>query len=353
MPNSSKLFKVLVPLTSVLAGLVVGAIVMAIFGYDPFLNYASLFTGALGDANAIGETLRELTPLILTALGFSIASTAGFFNIGGAGQALMGWMASVSFALNFSSLPHWLLLLGSIMAGAIAGGIWAGIAGVLKAYLGTSEVITTIMLNYIALYLSSFLVKNFLAQDQSDFSKTIPEGARLRTPFLEHLTQNSTFNYGIIISLIMVIVVYFLIQRTKVGYEYRAVGLNDKAANYAGMNVKKVIISAMVVSGALAGLGGAVEGLGNYENIYVMTSLPDIGFNGMAVSLLASGNPIGIVFSGLLFSILKIGGLSISVVSTTPPEIVDIVIATIIFFVGINYVIKIGLEKLSKKKGEG
>lgn len=329
-----------VPLISIGLGLLVGAVIMLLSGFNPIVNYLNLFSGALGSPNAIGEVLRSATPLMLTALGFSVANSAGFFNVGLSGQALAGWLASVWFALAFPHLPGFILLPGSIIAGALAGAFWSGIAGFLRAYFGASEVITTIMLNYVSLYGINGIVKGILTKSDADSTPLIPVQARLRTPFLEKLTANSTFHWGIIISLVMVVVIWWLMKKTTLGFEIRSVGMNEDAAQYAGMSTKKTIIFAMIISGALAGLGGAMEGLGNFQNIFVNTALPDIGFDGMSVSLLATGNPIGIIFAALLFGILKIGGLNISISSTTPSEIVNIVIASVIFFVGASYIIR-------------
>ena len=187
-----------IPLIAIFLGLLVGAIVMLLSGFNPITNYANLFMGAVGSPNAIGEVLRAATPLMLTGAGFAIANSAGFFNIGLAGQALVGWLASVSFALAFPDWPRIFLLPASIIAGAVAGALWSGIAGYLRAYFGASEVITTIMLNYTALYATNAIIKGMLAKHDNDYSPTVPVAARLRTPFLEHLTQNSTFHWGII-----------------------------------------------------------------------------------------------------------------------------------------------------------
>jgi simple sugar transport system permease protein len=338
-----------IPIIAIILGLLVGAIVMLLSGFNPIENYINLFTGAVGTPNAIGEVLRAATPLILTGAGFAIANSAGFFNIGLAGQALVGWLASVAFANAFPSWPGYLLLPGAIIAGAVAGALWSGIAGFLRAYFGASEVITTIMLNYIALYGTNAIIKGVLAHGNNDYSPTIPVQARLRTPFLENLTQNSTFHWGIIIAIVAAIFLWWLMKKTTLGFEIRAVGMNPDASRYAGMSTKKTIIAAMLISGALAGLGGAMEGLGDFQNIVVNTALPDIGFDGMSVSLLAGGAPIGIIFSALLFGILKIGGLNISITSTTPSEIVNIVIAAVIFFVGAQYMIRYFFDKFGKK----
>ncbi|PWG00407.1 ABC transporter permease [Levilactobacillus bambusae] len=338
--KTARLWNIWIPTFAILAGLLIGAFIMVIFGYNPVDNYLSMFQGAFGDINSWGATLSDMTPLIFTALGFSIADSAGFFNIGSPGQALVGWLAAVWFALANSSLPGWLLIPGALLMGGVAGALLSGLAGVLRAYFGTNEVISTIMLNYVALYVVNYLVQTQLAIHHNDYSKTIPAAARLRTPFLEQLTRNSTFSYGFFMALAAAIIIFIVMRFSRIGFEIRAVGLNPTGAAYLGINSKAVIIRSMALSGFLSGLGGAINGLGNYENITVSSALPTIGFNGMAVSLLAGGNPLGILPAALLFSGLSIGGLNMSVVSNTPPEIVNVIIPTIIFFVGCNYAIR-------------
>ncbi|WDF83184.1 ABC transporter permease [Lacticaseibacillus pabuli] len=339
-----------ISLIAIFLGLLVGAIVMLLSGFNPIEDYGNLILGAVGSPNAIGETLRSATPLILTGAGFAIANSAGFFNIGLAGQALVGWLCSVWFAITFPNLPGPIMIPGALLAGALAGAFWSGIAGVLRAFFGASEVIVTIMLNYTALYGTNAIIKGMIAKGNNDYSPTIPVAARLRTPFLERITDNSTFHWGLLIAIAAAIFLWWLMKKTTLGFEIRAVGMNPDASRYAGMSTKKTIIAAMLISGALAGLGGAMEGLGNFQNIMVNNALPDIGFDGMSVSLLAGGSPIGIIFSALLFGILKIGGLNISITSTTPPEIVNIVTASVIFFVGAQYLIRYFFDRRTAAK---
>lgn len=172
-----------ISILSVISGFIVGGLIMLMFGYSPVQNYINLFQGSFGDIYSIGETLRNATPLILTALGFAVASKAGLFNIGGSGQLLVGWIGAIAFALKFEFLPGWLLVIGAILTGAILGAIYSGIAGFLKAYFGTSEVITTIMMNYIAFYFVNYAVKKWLAANNSDASPNISAKASLRSPF--------------------------------------------------------------------------------------------------------------------------------------------------------------------------
>lgn len=328
---------IVTPLLAIILGLIVGAIVMLVFGYDPIQNYLNLFSGAFGDAYSIGETLRNAIPLMLTGLGFSITNKIGFFNIGGSGQYLFGWLTSIMFVLKYSNLPSVFLISGAIIIGSISGGFWSWIAGYLRAYFGTNEVITTIMQNYIALYIVNFAIKKWLVKKGNDSSANIPKTASLRSEFFDKLTMHSTFHWGFFIAILVVIVLWLVLKKTTLGFEIRSFGKNQIVAKYSGMNTIKITILSMFLAGTLAGLAGALDGLGNFQNISVSNALPEIGFNGIAVALLANDNPIGMIFSSIFFSALQVGGMSISVYSTTPIEIVNIVIGSILFFVSIKY----------------
>lgn len=350
---SEKTKKILVPITSVIAGFLVGAIIMMIWSYNPIQAYSSMFESALGNMNGIGETIREATPLIFTAIGFSIASTAGFFNIGLPGQAQAGWLTSIWIVLANPHMPKIILLPLAIIAGAFAGAIIAGIAGYLRAYFGTNEVITTIMLNYIVLYSCQYLMQQIMPQSfriDTDTTKTISENGSLHINWLSELFGSSRINGGIFLALIALVGFWFLMKKTTLGFEIKAVGLNPFASRYAGMSTKKNIITSMLLSGAFAGLGGVVQGLGTYQNYFTQTTSVDIGWDGLSVSLLGSGTAWGILIAALLFSILKIGGLGMQTAAGIPYEIVSIVIAAIIFFVAINYVV--GLLFKVKKSSE-
>lgn len=350
---SQPIKKILVPLISILLGFLVGAIVMLIFSYSPIQAYTSMFQGALGSMSGIGETLRQATPLIFTALGFSVAYSAGFFNIGMSGQALAGWVASVWVALAYPNLPTYLLLPLAIIVGALAGGLIGAIPGVLRAFFGTSEVIVTIMLNYVVLYTSTYLLQNVMPKSfrsSTDSTQTISAHASLRMGWLQNIFGGSRINAGLFLAVIAIIIFWIMMKKTTLGFEIRSVGMNPFASEYAGMSSKKTIILSMVISGVLSGLGGVVEGLGTYQNFFTQTSSLSIGFDGMSVALLGGGSALGILLASLLFSILKIGGLGMQTGAGVPFEIVNIVIAAIIFFVAIDYVIGL-LFKQKKTTG--
>ncbi|GFZ26495.1 ABC transporter permease [Lactobacillus corticis] len=343
MRVSPKAKNILVPIIAVIAGFLVGAVIMLLWSYDPIEAYSSMFQSALGSMNGVGETIREATPLIFTAIGFQIASAAGFFNIGLPGQAQAGWLASVWFALANQNMPSYLLVPLEIIIGVVAGAVVAGIAGVLRAYFGTNEVIVTIMLNYVVLYSCQYLMQQTMSSKlriSTDSTKTVVNGS-LQVGWLTKMFGYSRINTGIFMAIIALVIFWFLMKKTTTGFEIKSVGLNPFASRYAGMSAKKNIIVSMLLSGAFAGMGGVIQGLGTYQNYFTQTASVDIGFDGMSVALLGAGSALGIFLAALLFSILKIGGLGMQTLAGIPYEIVSIVIAAIIFFVGIKYVIEL------------
>lgn len=352
--KNTKWMNVAVPIISVILGFVLGAIIMLIFGYNPISAYGAMFESAFMNARNIGEIFVMAAPLIFTALGFSIANRAGCFNIGLPGQALCGWVASIYMAFSLpSSTPKFVMITACVIAGALAGAIVGLIPGVLRAYFGTSEVIVTIMMNYIILFTSTYMVNDVMPKSwmsTKGVTNMIPENAQLQTDFLSQISSYSRLNVGIFFALVALILLWFITKKTTLGFEIRSVGLNPHASEYAGMNSKRILILAMTISGALAGIGGMIYGLGTFGNFFVQNASLSIGFDGMAVSLLGGGTPLGILLSALLFSVLKIGGQGMPLYTDVPTELVDIVIASIIFFIGISYLTRFVLNKLTHHK---
>lgn len=345
---SNRLINILVPAVSVVLGLLVGAIIMLLSGYDPIEGYAALWNGIFGDIYAIGETIRQITPYILAGLAVAFAFRTGLFNIGVEGQLIVGWFAAAWVGVTFTDLPAFIHLPLALIAAAVAGAFWGLIPGLLKAKLQVHEVIVTIMMNYIALYVTNSLIRSI--SDGGDNTGRIAESASLASPFLQNLTDFSRLHYGIIIALVMVFVMWFILEKTKTGFELKAVGFNQHASEYAGMNVSRNIIMSMVIAGTFAGLAGAMEALGTFQYANVKGGFTGIGFDGIAVALLGANTPLGVVFGATLFGALKYGSLNMPNAAGVPVEIVSIVIATIIFFVASGYVIRLFLEKISKKK---
>lgn len=341
-----------ISIAAIVGGFLLGAIIMLVSQNDPIAGYTGLIKGAFGSPWTIGEIFRATAPLVFTALGFAVASRAGFFNVGLPGQALVGWIFPVWFALENPDMPRPLLILTTVLIAIVVGGIAGAIPGVLRAFLGTSEVIVTIMMNYTLFFICNHLVRHVFASDimkDGDSSIKVSANATYQTEWMRALTQNSRMNIGIIFAVIAVLLVWFILTKTTLGFEIRAVGLNATAADYAGMSAKRTIILSMIISGALAGLAGAIVGLGTFQNAYVQTKSLDIGFNGMAVSLLASNNPIGIFFAALLFGILEVGKTGMQGV---PSELIDLVTASIIFFIGIKFVFETFIKPRKLAKGE-
>ncbi|OJG69874.1 ABC transporter permease [Enterococcus phoeniculicola] len=335
-------------------GFALGAVIMLIFGYEPITGYQAMFQTAFRDQKSIGEIFVMTAPLIFTALGFSVANSAGFFNIGLSGQALCGWVASIWVALSMPDTSKWIVLPVSVITGTLAGAVAAAIPGILRAYFGTSEVIVTIMLNYVFLYASTHIANNVMDSDimnNKGVTKMIGANGSLRVDWLTQMTGGSRLSTGIFLALLFLVLVWVLMKKTTLGYEIRSVGLNPFASEYAGMSSKRTIITSMIISGGLAGMGGVVQGLGTFQYFFVQGSSLSIGFDGMAVSLLGAGSSVGIFLAAILFSILKLGGQGMQFVGI-PPELVDVVIASIIFFVGISYLIRFILAKTSGSKKE-
>lgn len=358
----NKINSALVPLLSVLMGVILGAVIMMIFGYNPITGYQAMLETAFLSPKSVGEIFVTAGPLIFTALGFSVASAAGFFNIGLSGQALAGWVASIWVGLSMGDgTPRIIAVTTAVIAGMLAGAVAAAIPGFLRAYFGTSEVIVTIMMNYILLYTSTHIVNNVLPASfisTKGTTKMVGSNVSLRTEWLSSISDGSRLNIGIILAFVFLVLVWFLMKKTTLGFEITSVGLNPYGSEYAGMSSKRIIVLSMVISGALAGLGGVVYGLGTFGNFFVQSGSLSIGFDGMAVALLGGGSSIGILLSALLFSVLKLGGQGMPLRAGIPTELVDVVIASIIFFVGISYLIKliltkIELKNLHKKELEG
>lgn len=344
---TKRLSNLLIPLIAVLLGILSGTIIMIVSGYDPIAGFSSLWNGAFGDLYYTGEVIRQVTPYILSGLAVAFAFRVGLFNIGVEGQLIVGWLAAVWVGISFE-LPKVIHLPLAILTAAVAGALWAFIPGLLKAKFRVHEVIVTIMMNYIALHATNYIIRTVLS-DKSDKTKMIYESASLRSPFLESITDYSRLHWGILISLACAVIMWFLLEKTTIGYELRSVGFNHHASQYAGMNVNRNIILSMLISGAFAGLAGAMEGLGTFGYAAVKGGFTGVGFDGIAVALLGGNTAIGVIFAAILFGALKVGALNMPLESGIPNELVDIIIALIVFFVASSYMIRWFIERINKK----
>lgn len=343
---SKYFYKLTSPLFAVILGLLAGAIIMLVSGYNPVEGYGAMLAGILGDSYYAGETLRTIIPYILAGLAVAFAFRTGLFNIGVEGQLIVGWLAAVWVGVAFD-LPKIIHLPLAVLAGAVAGSLWAFIPGYLKAKFRVHEVIVSIMLNYTALYVTNYLIQNVISDNQ-DKTERIAETASLRSPFFESLTDFSRLHWGIFIAIICVFIMWFILEKTKTGFELKAVGFNQQASEYSGMSVNKNIILSMVISGAFAGLAGAMEGLGTFGYAAIKGGFTGIGFDGIAVALLGGNSAIGVVLAAFLFGGLKAGAINMPLETGIPSEIVDIVIALIIFFVASSYFIRWIVQRFKK-----
>ncbi|WP_409294321.1 ABC transporter permease [Peribacillus sp. SCS-26] len=344
---SKRLTNIVVPVIAVVLGLIAGTIIMLATGYDPAAGFGALFYGMFGEVFYTGETIRQVTPYILSGLAVAFAFRTGLFNIGVEGQVLIGWLAAVWVGLAVD-LPKIIHLPLAIIAAALAGAFWGFIPGYLKARFKVHEVIVTIMMNYIALHVANNIVRTVLSKG-ADRTPDVPSSALLKSPWLEGMTDFSRLHWGILIALFGAFLMWFILEKTTTGYELRSVGFNHHASEYAGMNVNRNIIMSMVISGAFAGVAGAMEGLGTFGYASIKGGFTGIGFDGIAVALLGGNTAVGIILSAILFGGLKVGALNMPLETGIPTELVDIIIALIIFFTASSYIIRWALTRKSKK----
>jgi ABC-type uncharacterized transport system permease subunit len=314
----------------VLIALAVGAIFILISNDNPIDAYRALFSGAFGDRRSIGETLVAAVPYTLGGLSFAVAYRAGLFNIGIEGQLMMGGLACGLFAASNLGLPAFIFLPAALVIAAVAGGLWGAIAGYLKARTGAHEVISTIMLNYIAFRINTYIITGAIGwlpvDPQLKGTNKIQPAARL-----PRLLDGTRLHAGVFVALIAAIVLWYLLFRTTFGYRLRTVGLSQGAAAYAGINWGRTIVLAMFISGACAGLAGAGEALGLQGRHY--SNPPGYGFTAIAVGLVGRNHPIGVIFAALLFGALRSGATEMQNQVGTSKELVLILEGLIILAV--------------------
>jgi len=327
---------------AILAAFLVGAIVLLATGHSPIDAYSAVLTGAFGDIYGIGQTFTQATPIIFTALAFLFAFKCGLFNIGAEGQLLIGGFTAALVGISFSDLPVFIHLPLALLAGAAGGALWGFIPAVLKARLGAHEVITTMMLSYVALYVTSYMVNYPFKAPPGWVAQTVFVASSAELPRILPPTQLSA---SIFIAVVMAALVAFVLDKTILGYEVRAIGLNPSAAESGGINIKKGMIIALVISGAIAGLGGAGEILGVHRR-FIDNFSPGYGWDGLAVALIGGLNPIGAVLAAILFGALRSGGMTMNMVTGVPLDIISVLQALVVLFVAaprfIRYLLRRG-----------
>lgn len=344
---------VLFSLISIVLGLIVGAIALIIAGFNPIDAYSAMIEGIIGKPKYIAWTIIRSTPLILTGLSVAFAFKTGLFNIGAEGQFIIGALVAtmVGAGVELPAIIHIPLVL---LVAALSGAVWGGFAGWLKSKFGINEVIATIMLNWIAFYLSNFMIKTtFLAKPNSEASISIHESASIGINWLTDLVGPATkVNWGIAISIVLVLIIAFILFKTTLGFELRGVGYNKFGAEYGGINVNASILKSMAIAGLLAGIAGAIQVMGVSNNITILSAQEGYGFDGIAVALIANSNPIGVILSGLLFGAFKYGGTKMQAIGA-PSEVVNIVVGSIVYFIALSSVLRMLYIKMRDKKNKG
>jgi simple sugar transport system permease protein len=329
--------ELLFPLIAVAAAFVVGGVVIASIGDDPFQTYRLLIASALSWPDGIGYTLFYATPLIFTGLAVAVAFRCGLLNIGAEGQLTIAAFATAWIGLVFANASAWILLPLACLVAAMAGGIWGTIPGLLKARFGSHEVINTIMMNFIAIAIASALTQTYFKEQGDPILQTGPIGTSAHIPRLGRIIPGIPvripLNAAFILAIVMCVVVYVFLWRTKWGYELRATGANAFAAEYGGISVKNQVIIGMTVSGALAGMVAINEVLG-YRYRYYQGFSPQYGFTGIAVALLGRNHPLGVLLAALFFGALTRGSLFVDIFTEkVSKDLVLVLQALVILFV--------------------
>jgi ABC-type uncharacterized transport system permease subunit len=328
---------VLSPVFAISFALLVGAGLIALAGVNPIAAYSVLFREALANYYGFGTTLTKTAPLLLTSLGVFVALKAGQFNIGGEGQIYIGGLGSVLIGLYVHGLPAWIHVPLALLNGFLFGAIWGLIPGYLKAIRGLNEVITTLLLNYIALNLINYLVSNPLIEPgaPSPYSPAIALSAQL--PIILPQTQTHA---GILIGFAVTIVLWIVFQRSPLGYQIEAVGQNPIAARYAGISVERTIMLVMATAGGLAGLAGSGEVMGLKYRLFDQFS-PGYGFDAIAIAFLSRGNLVGVVMTSLFFGALRSGANVMQRSAGVPVTVVYAIQGLAVLFIAIG----VALEK--------
>ena len=362
------------PITSaivaILFGFFVATIVLASAGYDPVEAFGALIDGMIGKPKYIANVIIKATPLLFTGVAVAFAFRVGLFNIGAEGQYVFGTVFATIVGILLD-LPPVLQIPVVLLVGMLAGAAAGALVGWLKAKFGIHEVITSIMLNWISLYFNNFVV-NSEAFHKANSTKSLPINPSGYTMLFTDMKSSSDglaalkdipvvgdaiartdANVGIIVAIIAAIFIGWLLMRTKVGYEMRAVGFNRDAAQFTGINVKRNLVLCMAISGALCGVAGALNITGlNPHSISVLAAFENYGFNGLSVAFIAGCSPVGCIPASLLFAGLLYGGQSVQQVVGAPSEIISIIIGTIVFFMALGGVIPMLAEYLDRRRAK-
>lgn len=341
----SRLIDASLPVFAAMAALLIGAVMLFFLKVNPVDAYKALWDGAFGSSNAFAETLVKATPLLLVGLGICISFRGDVINIGGEGQMIVGAVLATWVGLTFTGLPGWLTITLSMLAGFLGGAVWGGIPGVLKAYFSVNEILSTVMMNAIAVQLMNFLLRGpMIDPAQAEMASQIPQTARLEEIFRLPRLVPTRLHLGSLIAVILAVLVYILLWRTTLGYRIRAVGQNPHASRYAGIKVQRYMVLALLLSGAFAGLAGATQVFGvNYRMITDGSSsgfTGSAGFNGIVAALFGGLHPILTIPASILFGALLVGANKMQRVVQVPSALITALNGLVVVFVVSSEIIR-------------
>lgn len=328
----------ILPVFASLAAFAIGAIMLLILGANPIQAYAALFQGAFGSGNAIAETTVKAVPLLLVGLGICIAFRANVINIGGEGQMIVGALSATVIGLTFTSWPGWIVILIALIVGFLGGAVWGAIPGLLKAYFRVNEILSTVMMNAIAVQLMNFLLRGpMIDPSQASLASKIPQTARLLPAFHLPRLVPTRLHLGVLIGVALAVVVYILLFHTTLGYRIRAVGHNPDAARYGGIRVRRQVVIALLLSGAFAGLAGAIQVYGlNYRMITDGSAsgfTGSAGFNGIVAALFGQLHPLGTIPASFIFGAMLVGANSLQRAMQVPSAFITALNGLVVVFV--------------------
>ena len=327
-------FNALLPAAGMIIALIIGALMLLLLKVNPLNAYSALFGGAFGSTSGLTQTLVKATPLLLVGLGICIAFRASVINIGGEGQIIVGALAGTWFPLAFRTWPGWLLIPCTILAGFLAGCAWGFLPGILKARLKVNEILSTVMMNAIALQLMNLMIRSVLMDPAGVTAGTyLAQSERLpEQVWLTRLIPQTLLHTGTIIAAILAIVVYIFLWRTTIGYRIRAVGLNPDASRFAGINVPLYQALSLTLAGGFAGIAGAIEVIGvQHRLLEGITS--GYGFSGIVAALFGGLHPLGTIPAAILFGGLLVGGDKMQRAVQVPSSLIDAILGLVVLFV--------------------
>ena len=339
---------------AIICGLLFGLIIL--LSSNPGQAYGGfmmILQGGFTDGiQGIGQMLYYATPIIMTGLSVGFAFQTGLFNIGAPGQFTVGAYVAILIGVKCTFLPAGVHCFVAIVGAALAGALWGMIPGLLKAFRNVNEVIASIMMNYIGMYLVNMLIQRTIYDQVKNQSMAVASTANLPKAGLDKIFPNSDINVGILIVIAFVILIYVVLNRTTFGYELKACGKNPNASKYAGINAKRNIVLSMVIAGALAGIGGALLYLADSgKYLQVLDIIAPEGFSGISVALLGMSNPIGILFAGLFIGHLTVGGYNMQLFDFAP-EVIDMIIAAIIYCGALSLLFRGMIHKIQSRKSK-